>query len=586
MFNNGIVIIIALAVGIALILGFLIKGERFEMEQEASGKVISVKRGFSFTYLFFGPFVPLLRGHIAGFFLSLFLTFCSCGIAHFILLFCYNGMYINWLVKHGYVRVYREAEEKTKPEAESGEKANPAAVVWSKFAGRKEEEDKTEPLFRPLRLDGLMPAEARAGEETPGPGTSGAMSAPGLSAPPAQAASRAEVWTEGNITWKMVQTKDKDCKFWLPGSPVILTQAQLFENMDSHEIALRFSVQNLSHETVSAIYVDIHGFNVLKKESVTLKDVNYLDLDLERGKTFSSECIVLADKAVRRSEVIVRHVVFANEEIWDYEEEEVFPVLPAPKTLPYDGDLRAALARELDQKTGNSWRYQYLPGETEYGWTCGCGQFNPEGDERCLACGIRKELIVSLTQEDYLREQEEAYRKMRREQEEAERLEQERIRKEQEQRRREEEERLRREQEERERARQQKVEEWNKRLNGLWELGKEKTQEAGAAAQVYLEKGKEKAALYGTKAREGLQNYLHEKEEDSMPEETVNAKNQTIPGPEKAADAKTRTGLREAAQMKETTDDTENRETVYCSQCGCANEADDMFCMQCGSRIR
>ena len=175
---------------------------------------------------------------------------------------------------------------------------------------------------------------------------------------------------------------------------------------------------------------------------------------------------------------------------------------------------------------------------------------------------------------------------MRREQEEAERLEQERIRKEQEQRRREEEERLRREQEERERARQQKVEEWNKRLNGLWELGKEKTQEAGAAAQVYLEKGKEKAALYGTKAREGLQNYLHEKEEDSMPEETVNAKNQTIPGPEEAADAKDRTGLREAAQMKETTDDTENRETVYCSQCGCANEADDTFCMQCGSRIR
>ena len=118
-----------------------------------------------------------------------------------------------------------------------------------------------------------------------------------------------------------------------------------------------------------------------------------------------------------------------------------------------------------------------MPGETEYGGTCGGGQFNPEGDERCLACGIRKELIVSLTQEDYLREQEEAYRKMRREQEEAERLEQERIRKEQEQRRREEEERLRREQEERERARQQKVEEWNKRLNGLWELGKEKTQE-------------------------------------------------------------------------------------------------------------
>lgn len=89
---------------VLLIFGLLLKGERFKMRQAATGKTVQVKRGFSFTYLFFGPFVPLFRGHIGGFFLTLLVTLCSCGTGHLILLFCYNGMYINWLVKHGYTR--------------------------------------------------------------------------------------------------------------------------------------------------------------------------------------------------------------------------------------------------------------------------------------------------------------------------------------------------------------------------------------------------------------------------------------------------------------------------------------------------
>lgn len=91
--------------GVLLAIGFLLKGERFTMYQEATGKSIEVKRGFSFTYFFFGPFVPLFRGHIGGFFLSLFIELFTCGLARLILLFCYNGMYINWLAKNGYRRL-------------------------------------------------------------------------------------------------------------------------------------------------------------------------------------------------------------------------------------------------------------------------------------------------------------------------------------------------------------------------------------------------------------------------------------------------------------------------------------------------
>lgn len=91
-----------------LVIGFLLKGERFTMRQMETGKTVEVKRGFSFTYFFFGPFVPLLRGHISGFFLTLLIELVSCTLGHWVLLFCYNGMYIDWLVKNGYRRLEPE----------------------------------------------------------------------------------------------------------------------------------------------------------------------------------------------------------------------------------------------------------------------------------------------------------------------------------------------------------------------------------------------------------------------------------------------------------------------------------------------
>lgn len=100
------VMIVSCTITVALLIcGLLLKGERFFMIQDATGKEIEVKRGFSFTYFFFGPFVPLVRGHIAGFFLTFFVELFSLGIARIVLLFCYNGMYINWLAANGYHKV-------------------------------------------------------------------------------------------------------------------------------------------------------------------------------------------------------------------------------------------------------------------------------------------------------------------------------------------------------------------------------------------------------------------------------------------------------------------------------------------------
>lgn len=113
--ESGILVAYVVVLAVLVVIGFLLKGERFIMYQEATGKSKEVKRGFSFTYLFFGPFVPLFRGHVGGFFLSLFVELFTCGLAHLILLFCYNGMYINWLAQNGYRRMGVEGSSQGKP---------------------------------------------------------------------------------------------------------------------------------------------------------------------------------------------------------------------------------------------------------------------------------------------------------------------------------------------------------------------------------------------------------------------------------------------------------------------------------------
>lgn len=59
--------------------------------------------GFSWTYLFFGWFVPLFRGELSVALLHLILTFCSVGIFQIILAFLYNKQYMTRMLEKGYV---------------------------------------------------------------------------------------------------------------------------------------------------------------------------------------------------------------------------------------------------------------------------------------------------------------------------------------------------------------------------------------------------------------------------------------------------------------------------------------------------
>lgn len=66
------------------------------------GMVKQVKLGFSWTMLFFGIFVPLLRGDLKWTFISLILVIITSGFAWLILPFFYNRLYIKDMLEKGW----------------------------------------------------------------------------------------------------------------------------------------------------------------------------------------------------------------------------------------------------------------------------------------------------------------------------------------------------------------------------------------------------------------------------------------------------------------------------------------------------
>jgi len=67
-----------------------------------SGMLKVGRYGFSWTYLFFGWWVPLFRGEIGISLLHLIATICTLGIWQIIFAFMYNKQHITRLLESGY----------------------------------------------------------------------------------------------------------------------------------------------------------------------------------------------------------------------------------------------------------------------------------------------------------------------------------------------------------------------------------------------------------------------------------------------------------------------------------------------------
>jgi hypothetical protein len=73
------------------------------IQHPANGLTRAGYFGFSWTYLFFGWWVPLIRGELGTAALHLLFTFCTFGLWQLIVAFLYNKQYMTRMLEKGYV---------------------------------------------------------------------------------------------------------------------------------------------------------------------------------------------------------------------------------------------------------------------------------------------------------------------------------------------------------------------------------------------------------------------------------------------------------------------------------------------------
>lgn len=76
-----------------------------------SGLIKEADWGFSWKTLFFGLFVPLVRGDLAWFFIGFFLSICTAGIALLVFPFYYNKIYVKKLLVQGFYPLDEESRK-------------------------------------------------------------------------------------------------------------------------------------------------------------------------------------------------------------------------------------------------------------------------------------------------------------------------------------------------------------------------------------------------------------------------------------------------------------------------------------------
>jgi hypothetical protein len=96
--------ILLLIVFSPLILGIMLFGlqKKVRIIHTVSGIAKDGYIGFSWTYLLFGWFVPLIRGEIGIGVLHLVITFVSFGLSQLIFPFLYNRQYMNRMLTSGW----------------------------------------------------------------------------------------------------------------------------------------------------------------------------------------------------------------------------------------------------------------------------------------------------------------------------------------------------------------------------------------------------------------------------------------------------------------------------------------------------
>ena len=185
----------------------------------------------------------------------------------------------------------------------------------------------------------------------------------------------------------------KDAIAYAQGSPLLLEAYALHRDTTSGDCIAQLKWKNIDRRGVRAVMVDLITYDAFNNQINTVQ-YQYNGLNAAQGAEFGGKTpIIIHDDRIVRFEVALKAVSFADDSVWNAENDGVFEPLPKAKNQSLPDELCDQLARDL-AKQGCAQAALYDVQIAHDLWQCGCGSWQKEGDP-CLKCHITRQKLAA-----------------------------------------------------------------------------------------------------------------------------------------------------------------------------------------------
>lgn len=185
----------------------------------------------------------------------------------------------------------------------------------------------------------------------------------------------------------------KDEIAYAQGSPLLLEAYALHRDTTSGDCIAQLKWKNIDRRGVQAVMVDLITYDAFNNQINTIQ-YQYNGLNAAQGAEFGGKTpIIIHDDRIVRFDVALKAVSFADNSVWNAENDGVFEPLPKAKNQSLPDELCDQLARDL-AKQGCAQAALYDVQTAHDLWQCGCGSWQKDGDP-CLKCHVERQNLAA-----------------------------------------------------------------------------------------------------------------------------------------------------------------------------------------------
>lgn len=189
-------------------------------------------------------------------------------------------------------------------------------------------------------------------------------------------------------------------------APVEIEKGALLLESTSKTVLLQLRLNVLEDvNEISSTSLNIYGFTDSGEpvEGFSPFTYTFSDVYLQGKKTFGDRTPIILDPRIRKVNFEIEKVVFRTGDVWRNTEGYFTPPTQKPVSS-IKGELLPQFERETNLLSqADEKNFLYIPQQFADYWLCTCGRPNKTDAKACSKCGLHREVVFHITNEDYLR---------------------------------------------------------------------------------------------------------------------------------------------------------------------------------------